>query len=379
MLPGPKSQRPSLADVLQSCLGAVSGAPNRFALPRAKNAIVVLIDGLGAELLAERAGHARTMSAAMVGRWSIDSGFPTTTASALTTLATGKDPGQHGMVGYSVLDAANDRLVNLLSGWDDRIDPTLWQVQPTLFETAAAAGLRPLVIGPGRYSSSGFTQAVLRGARYLAEASIADRMNRAAAEVDGPGAGLLVYLYVPELDSAAHAHGWQSAEWTVALEQTDASLRELVRAVGVDTGLVVTADHGMLDVPRDAHVLVDGASGVLDGIRFIGGEPRCLQLYFEPDATPTRRAALLERWRGAESSRSKVVTREEAIDQGWFGAVRAEVAPRIGDILVAASKNIAYYDVSSGDPKARGMIAQHGSWSAAEMRIPFLRFGAFAR
>ena len=202
-------------------------------------------------------------------------------------------------------------------------------------------------------------------------------MTAAAAEIAIGGPGKLIYLYIPELDQAAHAHGWQSTEWTTALETADAAVRELAAVLGPGDGLLVTADHGLIDVPHHAHVLVDGE--LLRGIRFMAGEPRCLQLYFEPDATPAERRDSLDLWKESESARSWVVSREEAVTAGWFGRVDAEVLPRIGDIIVAARKGIAYYDGRIENPKGRSLVAQHGSWSPAETRIPLLRFGAFAR
>lgn len=377
MLPAPKPDGLSLADVLRSCLDAVNGADNRLGLPTVHNAIVVLIDGLGADVLKSSAGHARTLAGAMTSKSVIDSGFPTTTASALTTLTTGVGPGRHGMLGYSVLDAANDRVVNQLSGWDALIDPATWQPVPTLFEAALAQGLDPVVIGPARYRNSGFTHAVLRGARYVAAATMADRVTAAASEIAAAGPPKLIYLYIPELDQAAHAHGWRSQAWTTALEKADAAVRDLVASLGARDGLLVTADHGILDVPPHSHVLID--DDLLDGVRFMAGEPRCLQLYFEPDASDEKRAEIVERWKESEGDRAWVATRSEAVAAGWFGEVSADVLPRIGDILVAARKGIAYYDGRIENHSGRGMVGQHGSWSPGEVRVPLIRYGAFTR
>jgi len=377
MLPAPKPDALSLADVLASCLGAISGESNRLGLAPVERAIVLLIDGLGADALKSRVGHARTLGGALTSKSVIESGFPTTTAAALASLATGLPAGQHGIVGYTALDQANDRIVNQLSGWDDRIDPYTWQLAPTLFEQAVASGYSATAIGPARYSDSGFSHAVLRGATYVAAASIDDRMRRAAQLLREPGPPGLLYVYVPELDQASHAHGWQSLEWTNALETTDSALRGLESALGPQHGLIVTADHGVLDVPARSHVLFDADPALIDGVRFSAGEPRCLQLHFEPDLSPSLQHALVQRWRESEGERAWVVTRDEAIDAGWFGPVRDEVRPRLGDLLVAARKGIAYYD-SRASGNARAMIGQHGSWSPAERRIPLLKFGAFS-
>ena len=370
MLPAAKTSRFSLADVLPNCLEALGSRRGALGLAPVTHAIVVLADGLGVAALEARSGHARTLAARLGLDKPISAGFPTTTASALATLTTGASPGRHGLVGYSVLDPAHDRVVNQLTGWGDELDPAIWQRMPTLFERAASDGLASVAIGPGRYRDSGFSAAVLRGAEYRAGASIAERVDR-AREVLGGMPRALVYLYVPELDSAAHAHGADSPKWTAALEELDAQIARLSAALGPQQGMLVTADHGVIDVPHEAQVIVDPE--LLSGVRHIAGEPRCLQLHLEPG---TDADTVAERWRAREGSRAWIATRAESIEAGWFGEVDPAVLPRIGDVLVAARKRVAYY--VDADDRGRAMIGQHGSLSPDETVIPLLRFGAFA-
>jgi predicted AlkP superfamily pyrophosphatase or phosphodiesterase len=333
--------------------------------------VILLVDGLGAAALKARSGHARTLVGGVAAASVIESGFPTTTAAALASLTTGTSPGAHGLVGYSVFDAANDRVVNQLSGWDALIDPYTWQLEPTVFETATGAGFDAVAIGPARYSDSGFTHAVLRGARYLPAGTIAERLERAARWLHEPGHGI-AYVYVPELDSAGHADGWESTNWTTRLETLDRAVADLVASLGKRDGLIVTADHGVIDIPATSHVIYGGEAELTQGLRHVAGEPRCLQLHVDADAFER----LLAAWTDSEGERSWVVTRAEAIEAGWFGDVSAEVEPRIGDIIVAARKNIAYY--ATENDTGRGMIGQHGSWSPAEVQVPLLRYGAFS-
>lgn len=97
------------------------------------------------------------------------------------------------MVGYRVLDRASDRLVNQLSGWDDRMLPEQWQPHPTVFERARDEGVRASVVGPSRYAQSGLTRAILRGADYRPAQSVAERFASARALLD-EGGRQLVYL-----------------------------------------------------------------------------------------------------------------------------------------------------------------------------------------
>lgn len=377
MLPAIKSHRMSLADVLPSCLESVTGRPGTLELPRVDRAVVVLVDGMGAQALAARAGHARTLAPLLNRGSTIGAGFPSTTAAALATLTTGAAPGEHGLVGYTVLDPAHDRVVNQLSGWDARLDPATWQRMPTVFERAGAASIPSFVVATERHRKSGFTRAVLRGADYLADESIDGRFEAARAILDANDRAI-VYVYLGELDKVGHAEGCESPAWTAQLEEIDAAVRAFAATLRAREGLLVTADHGMLDIPHHSHVLFGDDPALVDGIRHVAGEPRCLQLHLEPDASPELRLALLERWRAAEGARSWVLSRDEAVAEGLFGPVHEEVAPRIGDILVAARKNIAYYDTRAPNQSGRSMVGQHGSLTTAESAIPLLRFGAYA-
>lgn len=364
-LPAGRAHRVALSDVLRACLDAVEGRRGALGLAPVRHALVVLVDGLGLHALTARRGHARTLASRLGADPAISSVFPTTTASALASLSTATSPGRHGLVGYTA-PGPGGRVVNHLTGWDDGSLPLDWQRMPTCFERAADAGLRAVAVGPERYRDTGFTAAVLRGAEYLGGASIADRVAQARTFLAGPpGIG---YLYVPELDTIAHAHGWQSDRWVAALEELDAALAPLVTALGPDDGVVVTADHGIVDVPHESQVVV--SSEALEGVAAVAGEPRCLQLHLAPGVDA---AEVASSWRAREGRRAWVATRAESIAAGWFGDVDADVAPRIGDVLVAARQPVAYY--VDADDRGRRMIGQHGSLSAEELTIPLLRFG----
>ncbi len=369
----------NLADVLPSCLVALGaadlpslqadGLEARIALRPARSAVVVLVDGLGASVLAARAGHARFLTGT---KKRLRSGFPSTTAAALTTLTTGRSPGTHGVVGYSGWDPDGGRVVNQLSGWDDEV-PTGWLRSPTLFPAAAAAGVDPVVVGPARYRSSGMTANVLGGARYESADTIADRVDAALA-VTATGRSL-VYLYVPELDSIAHRHGWQSDRWTTALERLDGELARLAAGVAADVGVLVTADHGMLDVPPESNVSMDPV--LLVDVVGVAGDPRCRQLTVRPG---TDVPALVAAWRSSLGKRAYVAGKDEAVAAGWFGAVTDAVRPRIGDVVVVARGSWAFNDdreVPDGVQPGR-MVGQHGGLTDDELMVPLRLAGAFA-
>ncbi|MCS5719560.1 alkaline phosphatase family protein [Herbiconiux sp. CPCC 205763] len=376
MLPTRAAEGPTLADVLPSCVSSLGGQPNRLELPAAERVVVVLVDGLGSTVLRARSGHARALNAGLTKRTTISSGFPTTTAAALATLTTGGRPGEHGIVGYTALVPELGDVVNQLSGWSEAMPPATWQRLPTIFERLRASGVPSNTIGPAKYAGSGLTQAILRGADYVAAGSIAERFA-AARRLFDEGGRRLIYLYVPELDQLAHSRGWQSSRWLATLELLDAEYARFTSTLRRGEGLLLTADHGVVDVPTTGHILFGATPELVDGVVKVGGDPRCLQLYLGPDATTDARTRLAEAWRAREGRRAWIATREEAIDAGWFGPVDPEVLPRIGDVIVAARKLVAYYDGRGGDETGRSMIGQHGSMTPEETLVPLLRAGAY--
>ncbi|PPF57301.1 hypothetical protein C5B94_01175 [Clavibacter michiganensis] len=375
MLPAPGSGRMSLTAVMPGCLAALAGEESEAGLPPVDRAVVLLVDGLGSAALRSRAGHARHLVQGWRKRDVVDVGFPTTTAASITSLTTGVRAGEHGLVGYSALDPAHDRVLKLLSGWDARSVPEQWQPVPTAFERATAAGVPAFVVGSSRYAGSGFSRAALRGAVFVPAESIADRFAATRALLDREPRAL-VYLYVPELDQAAHAHGWQSDRWLRILEELDAAAGPFLDRLRPREGALITADHGIVDVPAASQVLFDRVPELVAGVRHVAGEPRCLHLHLEPGADAD---ALAEAWRASEGVRAHVATRAEAVDADWYGPVREGVGARIGDVVVATRALIAYYDGRPRDQGARRMVGQHGSFSDEERLVPLIRAGAFAR
>ena len=362
-----------LFDVVPQMFDALDGRPGALGLNPAESAIVLVLDGLGARNLQAHSGHARFLSSHMGKRDVGQTVFPSTTAAALTSLLTGRAPGEHGIVGYRALVPERNLVSNQLTGWeDDGLDPLTWQRSTPLLEAEAAR--RTFVVSNAKYARSGFTAATMRGAEFHAADALEARLALATA-LASKHPGSLSYVYAADLDAVGHKLGVASSRWIETLENVDAAVARFAAALPARIGVIVTADHGMVDVPAHKHVLLRAGDERTVGVRHIGGEPRMLHLYAEPGAE----SAMLEVWRAREAQRAWVLSRDEAIEAGLFGEVAAEVVPRIGDVLVAARGRVAYYDDRLSDKRAQSMVGQHGSLTDEECTVPMVRLGAFAR
>lgn len=369
--------RATLADVLPNCVASLRGERGSLELPPARSAIVLLADGLGASLLRARAGHARQLTRDWDERSETACSFPSTTVAGITSLTTGTSAGEHGLLGYSLYDRAAGVVRNQLHGWGPGMEPRSWQPVPTVFERVGEQ-LRCLVVGSPAYKDTGLTAASLRGAGYVPAAGMMDRVQAALAAVHDARPAL-VYLYVAEIDQAGHKHGTDSGEWVAALEELDAACRALEAGLPADCGLLITADHGMLDVPFEQQAEMPADGPLAESIIAIAGEPRLRHLYARDDASPEEVARIAERWRAAEGERAVVLTGREAIAAGWYGPrerVSAAAAARIGDVIVAATGDVGYYP-QDVPPQARLVPGQHGSITPQETIVPLIRRGAF--
>jgi hypothetical protein len=343
-----------------------TAAQDAFGLLPARRAVVVLIDGLGYDLLRQRSGHAPFLRGLLPAARRLSAGFPSTTATSMGTFGTGLPPGAHGLVGYEVLVPGEDRLLNELS-WDNGPDPRLWQPSPTVFEAAVADGVTVTRIGPGFFDGSGLTNAALRGGAFTAARSLDARVDAALAAVRASRRAL-VYLYWGELDKVGHVHGCQSWEWGDELELIDRGLARLVAGVPPDTSVQITADHGMVDAPHALRIDLAHDAELAANVRHVGGEARSLQLYCEQGAA----GDVLATWRERVDARAWVLSREEAVGQGLFGAVSERVLPRIGEVIVAMRDNFAIVDSRTARPALLALLGLHGSLTPAEMAIPLL-------
>ncbi|MDD1478005.1 alkaline phosphatase family protein [Arthrobacter sp. H16F315] len=374
----------SIAEVLTSAAASlgVPGFENRLKLPAAQRVCVVLADGLGRNLLKQKSAHTPFLRSVMqsgqgeVPVW-LDSAFPSTTAASLASFGTGLAAGQHGMVGYDVLDPDQDRVVNMLGGWDAGVDPQRWQPFPTVFEQSADH-VDVTTVSLPKFSDSAMTRAALRGGRYVTATTAQARTAAAAEAMAGSGRSLM-YFYVNELDKAGHRYGCQSAQWEHQLEELDATVKRLSATLPAGTTVVLTADHGMLDVPQPQRIDYSADPELVAGVRHTAGEPRMVHLYLDDQAGDAGRLRLVEAWRARFGERIWAFTRAEGIAAGLFGEVRAEVVPRIGDVMIAARDAVAFYDTRRVRPTALEVVGQHGSLTKAEREVPLLCFQADGR
>jgi hypothetical protein len=372
--------RGSICDVLPAAaaLLGVSDAADRLGLAErvgdVRRVAVVLIDGMGRHLLPQLAATdaqaplLASVLAGEVGRLdALTCTFPSTTPTSLVSLGTGAPPGQHGVLGFTVKLPGSERVLNHIF-WRDDPPPARWQPVPTWFERLSRAGIGARALLPAAFLGSGLTEAAYRGAQLRPADSGPDYAERLADEL--AAASGLVYGYTAELDTAAHLFGIGSCEWHTAAAHVDELLTRLVEALPPDAALLVTADHGGLNCPASARVDVDADPWLAAGVRVVAGDPRVRYLYTVDGAD----ADVVAAWSEVLAGRADVRTRDDAVAAGWFGPVRDQHLPRLGDVVVTCTGDTAVQATGYEPPEVAQLVGMHGAATAAEMAIPLITF-----
>jgi hypothetical protein len=363
----------ALADLSSSLLASLDpeapSAQNVLGLPPARRACLLIVDGLGWELLRDHPAAAPFLSELARNSRPITAGFPSTTVTSLGSICTGRPPGQHGILGYQVAIPGENRLLNGLR-WDASVDPLTWQPLPTVYQRATAAGIAAVHVAQGSFRGTGLTVATMRGADFRP----ANSMGALAAQ----GATALrendrafVTVYHGDLDGAGHVFGVASDAWYNQLAHVDKLAEQLAGALPSGTMMYVTADHGMVDISADDKFDVDAHPELRSGLALLGGEPRARHLYARRGAA----ADLLATWREVLGDRAWVLPRDEAISEGWFGPVDAAMTSRIGDVVAAPGGSLALV-ATQAEPRESRLIGMHGSLTPAEQLVPALMYTA---
>jgi predicted AlkP superfamily pyrophosphatase or phosphodiesterase len=347
-----------------ACAAAGMGTPT--SIPANDHIVVFLVDGMGFENL-RNVDSKKLQTAFLTQDEAIDATFPTTTPVSLASLGTGVQPGEHGFVGATFELAEFEQVLAPLK-WQDT--PNAHAVQPddTWFEKAARAGLNVNRIGPAAYAESGLTKAVLRGGQHLAAENLAELKSRILEVVNKPG---ITYAYYPKLDKTGHIYGVDSLEWRKVAGKVVDMIRETVQELPSSATLVVTADHGMLDITD--RVWVEDESRLTRNMRLLTGEPRFRHVFAEPG----QQDALLADWKSLEPI-AEILTREEFIATNLMGEVADFVEPRIGDIVAIAKDSHAIASRTVDEPVSN-LRGHHGSRTELERRVPFAVMAGYGR
>jgi Type I phosphodiesterase / nucleotide pyrophosphatase len=359
------------------------------ALPRAvartlegrRRVIVILLDAFGWRFVQRHARHpllARLERDGTLGP--LASQFPATTTAHVTTMHTGLPVAAHGLYEWRVWEPALRRVITpLLFSFagdgtrdtlaDSGLDPRAMLPQgPSFYQRLAARGIPSLVWSPVRFSPSTYDRVAARGATMTTYDELADGVRALRAAV-AAHERCYAYLYFDGIDTAGHLHGPSSPEFDDAalraLDAVHAAFFGPGATVLDDTLLVLTADHGQVDVsqqrvdyldvlwPRLLDVLSHDARGMPVPP---AGSARDVFLHVGPEAVEEAVAELGE----VLGDRGTVRTTADLLADGTFGPqVGPRLRERVGSVCVLPAAGRMAWLRSHPDVE-RSFLGHHG-------------------
>lgn len=361
------SEQPVLPDYAGACTSNVMNAlldgpddppawmPSEVA--GADQVVLLVVDGLGWTQMLDRLDLLPNI--ARLARSRITTVCPTTTATALTSITSGLTPGEHGVMGYRM--HIRGEVLNVLR-WStgrgdarESIDPL--EVQPN----EAFGGQRPPVVTRAEFIATGFTEAHLHPVRFVGY-RMPSTMCAEAERLLNEGEPF-VYVYYDGIDKVAHEYGLGDF-YAAELAAVDRIVGYLANRLPPGAALVVTSDHGQVDVGDH---LVRLPPEVLALVASMSGEGRFRWLH----AVPGGSAELAARCADLYEDSAWVVTRDQVIDEGWFGpTVTASSRALLGDVALVPFRPIAFEDPADTGPFV--LQSRHGSMTADEVYVPLL-------
>lgn len=319
--------------------------------------VVLVLDGLGWRQLEQRANVAPVLNSLAGGP--ISTVAPSTTATALSSIATGLTPAEHGILGYRML--MRGAVTNMLR-WATDEGVRRHDVSPREFQPARAfCGQRVPYVTSQELIGSSFSDAhlfggVAHGYRALSSLPVV------VSELVRSGA-TFVHAYYAGVDKIAHERGFgefYDAELACADRMVDDVLNRLPR----DAVVLVTADHGQVEV---GDRLLYPSDNLLRLIELQSGEGRMRWMHARPGAEAELFEAACEEFGGV----AWVRRRTEAIAEGWFGPhFPAPMNGRLGDVVIAPFAPVSLFEEADSGPF--NLICRHGSLTEDEVLVPLI-------
>jgi type I phosphodiesterase/nucleotide pyrophosphatase len=368
----------SLVNLVASIVAARGGKPlhpplrnlRGEELRAARNVVLLIIDGLGDNYLLRRGAGGEL---ARRRRASLTSVFPSTTASAITTSYTGCTPLEHGLTGWFTYfgEAGCVSAALPFQSRGDRLSLGRRGVTPeqiyrcsSIFESLPESSF---VVTHKDIIDSDYNTRHCRGAQRVAYETLEELVSQVEAAVKSGEDRKFIYAYWPVYDMVSHRYGAGSAEAFEQFSKIDAAFGALLgRLAGTDSVVVVTADHGFIDVaPEESFELPQSLAPLL---RLpLCGERRVAYCHVHS------KNEFLEKAKDWLGDRADVLPSERLVDEGWFGpgTPHPRFAERIGDVALVMRGRYTVKDWTPGESRHLH-IGNHGGTSEDEMLIPLI-------
>lgn len=339
--------------------------------------VLFVLDGLGYEYVTHQSGgFLREHTHAP-----LHSVFPSTTATAISTFASGLAPRQHGLTGWFTYLAALGAVtavlpfqarcgnVNFGRGVIDARAVFNWTPVYDLLDRNA------FIVLPENISESTYSVATSGRAQRLSYESLEGMFACVLKLLKQETKRTFIYAYWPSFDSLAHQFGVNSDRLAKHYSELDRAFAAF--ALDVDrysTLVLVTADHGLIDTAPDRVIHLEDHPELASCLLLpLCGEPRVAYCYLRSGMRQTFVSYIETHL--AHACRAE--PSHELLEQGYFGtgATHPDLTRRIGDFVLLMKENYVIKDCLLGESRF-SQVGVHGGLTSTEMTVPLINLYA---
>lgn len=343
-------------------------------LSKKKNVVLLVVDGLGCNTI-EKYGKGSFLEDHQAG--CLTSVFPSTTAACLTSFSTGQSPAQHAITGWFTFVKEFGMVMQPIifkpvakGGWLDMDGDEVseWFGQKTIHERMKCASY---TITRKHFLQRPYSQMTQKGAKTAGYQSL-QQMSRLVRNAVRQRGKKFVYAYWDAFDTLSHDYGVDSPRTKKHFRQFDREVKSLCeRLEGTDTSLIITADHGLFDMPRKHNLWARDYPDFEECLTLpLSGESRAASCFVRPDKVGRFKQVVKREFDGIFSLHKG----SDLIKRGWFGPApySPRLRERVGDfILLAETDYCIRGSVWGVTPHV--LVGMHGGIKEEEMRVPVVR------
>ena len=324
-----------------------------------KNIIFFILDGFGMNLLNKFATSTKFLNKNLISP--ITSVFPSTTSAAITSIISGKTPWEHGAIGWTLYFKEFAKNIDYLPNWDSITYKTQNAKKYNVIDYVGANNIfnkisatnpdiqqfylthKELSQSSNIIRNSGSAEII----PYSDHEHLFKKINKLISK--GNSGRKLIFVYSSSPDGIEHHHGVYAKEVENFIKEIDSAIEELnSKLAGTNTTILITADHGLIDV--DNYYYTNEDEKLFDSmIMPTFPEPRFISFFVKKHKMKQFEKAFQK-----YEEKFLLFDRKEFLKHKFLG--KGEMHPKIDDFIGD------YMAIAISDSAMKSIYMQNGKW-----------------
>ena len=314
-----------------------------------------VVDAMGANLITKKLSEDSFLRKSMV--YKTNTVFPSTTTAATTSIRNGKAPCENSWLGW----------IQYIKEIDDEIIPFYGRgfYNDTQYDKDIMYKIAPVTFIEDELNSNGIASKALFPSFMQDGFEDIDSMCKKLIEYSNSDEYKFVYAYWDKYDTYMHEYGPSSKICDAYLNHINYEIENLANNLSDDTMLIITADHGQIDVKEEYNICGSKYDKYL--YRKPSLEPRAMTFYVKDGMQDEFEKTFKQEF----EDRFVLLTHQQVLDTHLFGDRQSH--PRFeeffGDFIAIGKANTILAYKEELTPSMKG---QHAGMSDDEMLVPII-------